>query len=68
MTARRTGAAPLVRERGKKDTVALTVRLPRGEWERLHRLAVSEGVSIQTLAVRGLSLVFVEKGLPVIKT
>ena len=58
---------PLVRERGKKETVALTVRLPRGEWERLHRLAVSEGVSIQTLAVRGLSLVFSEKGLPAIK-
>lgn len=61
-------SAPLVRERGKKETVALTVRLPRGEWERLHRLAVSEGVSIQTLAVRGLSLVFREKGLPAIKT
>jgi hypothetical protein len=59
---------PLVRERGKKETVALTVRLPRGEWERLHQLAVSEGVSIQTLAVRGLSLVFREKGLPAIKT
>jgi hypothetical protein len=58
---------PLMRERGKKETVALTVRLPRGEWERLHRLAVSEGVSIQTLAVRGLSLVFSEKGLPAIK-
>jgi hypothetical protein len=58
---------PLIRERGKKETVALTVRLSRGEWERLHRLAVSEGVSIQTLAVRGLSLVFSEKGLPAIK-
>jgi hypothetical protein len=67
MTARQTGAAPLVRERGKKDQVALTVRLPRGEWERLHKFAVSEGVSIQALAVRGLSLVFVEKGLPSIK-
>jgi hypothetical protein len=33
------------------------------EWERLHGLVVSEGVSIQTLAVRGLSLVFKEKGL-----
>jgi hypothetical protein len=58
---------PLVRERGKKETVALTVRLPRSEWERLHHLAVSEGVSIQALAVRGLSLVFKEKGLPAIK-
>lgn len=67
MTARRTGAAPLVRERGKKDQVALTVRLPRAEWERLHRFALTEGVSIQTLAVHGLSLAFAEKNLPAIK-
>jgi hypothetical protein len=59
--------APLERERGKRDTVALTVRLPRGEWERLHGLAVSEGVSIQALAVRGFSLVFAEKHLPAIR-
>ncbi len=44
--------------------VALTVRLPRAEWERVHQLAVSEGVSIQSLAVDGLSKVFAEKGLP----
>jgi hypothetical protein len=30
-------------------------------------MAVSEGVSIQTLAVRGLSLVFREKGMSEIK-
>ena len=66
MTARK--LEPLERERGKNETVALTVRLPRGEWERLHRLAVSEGVSIQTLGVRGLSLVFREKGLAAIKS
>ncbi len=58
---------PLKRERGMKETVALTVRLPRTDWERLHHLAVSEGVSIQTLAVRGLSLVFREKGLSPLK-
>jgi hypothetical protein len=66
MTAKRT-PAPLVRERGKKETVALTVRLPREEWERLHGFALKEGVSIQTLAVRGLSLVFAEKGQSAIK-
>jgi hypothetical protein len=66
MTARK--LQPLEREVGKKETVALTVRLPRKEWERLHGLAVTEGVSIQTLAVRGLSLVFKEKGLPPIRT
>ena len=52
------------RGRGKKDVVALTVRLPKAEWERLHQLAVAEGVSIQSLAVEGLSSVFLEKGLP----
>jgi uncharacterized membrane protein len=65
MTAKK--LQPLERERAKKDVVALTVRLPKAEWERLHRLALSEGVSIQTLAVRGLSLVFAEKGLAAIK-
>jgi hypothetical protein len=38
--------------------------LPRADWERLHQLAVSEGTSIQQLAVRGLSNVFAAKGLP----
>jgi hypothetical protein len=52
------------RKRGKGEKVSLTVRLNRADWERLHQLAVSEGVSIQTLAVRGLSKVFAEKGLP----
>jgi hypothetical protein len=52
------------RQRAKKEIVALTVRLQRAEWERLHQLAVSEGMSIQALAVRGLNRVFTEKGLP----
>lgn len=58
-------AAPTrARGRGKGEVVALTVRLPRAEWERVHQLAVAEGVSIQALAVEGLSKVFTEKGLP----
>lgn len=52
------------RQRGKGEVVALTVRLSRGDWERLHQLAVAEGVSIQRLAMRGFSRVFEEKGLP----
>ena len=60
-----TEAAPVrERGRGKGEKVALTVRLPRAEWERVHQLAVAEGVSIQALAVEGLSKVFAEKGLP----
>jgi hypothetical protein len=56
--------APEERARGKGDIVSLTVRLNRADWERLHQLAVSEGTSIQKLAVRGLSKIFAEKGLP----
>lgn len=57
-----TGKQP--RKRAQGDLVALTVRIPRGEWARLHQLAVAEGVSLQTLAVSGLSKVFAERGLP----
>jgi hypothetical protein len=52
------------RRRGKGDVVALTVRLPRAEWRRVHQLALDEGVSIQQLAVDGLSRLFTERGLP----
>lgn len=53
-----------IRQRGKKEVVALTVRLPRSEWERLHQLAVSEGKSIQAIAIQGFNKVFSDKGLP----
>ena len=55
---------PSARQRGKGEVVALTVRLSRAEWERVHQLAVAEGTSIQQLALKGLSKVFAEKGLP----
>lgn len=57
-----------VRKRAQGETVALTVRLPRAEWARLHQLAVAEGVSLQTLAIMGLSKVFAEHGLPPIQS
>ena len=53
-----------VRRRAQGETVALTVRVSRAEWARLHQLAVSEGVSLQSLAIDGLSKVFAEHGLP----
>ena len=53
-----------VRRRGQGPTVALTVRLRRADWERLHQLAVAEGVSLQQLALTGLSKIFAGKGLP----
>ena len=56
-------AKPREKQRGKGDVVALTVRLSREDWQRVHQLALSEGVSIQRLAVDGLSRLFEEKGL-----
>jgi hypothetical protein len=52
------------RKRAQGETVALTVRVTRSDWARLHQLAVAEGVSLQTLALQGLSKVFAEHGLP----
>jgi hypothetical protein len=52
------------RKRAQGDTVALTVRLSRADWMRLRQLADTEGVSIQALAVDGLSRVFLGHGLP----
>jgi hypothetical protein len=39
------------------------LRLSRDDWQRVHQLALSEGISIQKLAVEGLSKMFEEKGL-----
>ena len=57
-------AVPGSRKRAQGETVALTVRLSRADWARLHQLAVAEGVSLQALALDGLSKVFAEHGLP----
>lgn len=43
------------RRRGEGDTVALTVRVPREGWKRLHMVAISEGVSLQELTIRAYS-------------
>ena len=51
------------RQRGKGDVVALTLRLSRDDWQRVHQLALSEGISIQKLTMEGLSRMFEEKGL-----
>ncbi len=56
------------RGRGQGDTVALTVRLRRSDWTRLHQLAMSEGVSLQALAVQGFTAVLAKHGLPEMET
>lgn len=52
------------RRRAQHETVALTVRISREDWKRLHHLAIAEGSSLQSLALDGLSKVFAEHGLP----
>ena len=63
VTAAAIAATTKGRRRGEGETVALTVRLSKGDWMRLHQLAMSEGVSLQTLAVTGFSKVLAEHGL-----
>lgn len=57
-------AQPHARARAQKSIVAMSFRLSRQDWERLHQLAITEGVSINTLTLRGLSKLFEERGLP----
>lgn len=59
-------AAPKVhaRARAQKAVVAMSFRITRQDWERVHQLAITEGVSINTLTLRGLSKLFEERGLP----
>ena len=52
------------RTRGKGAFVGITLRLSREQWDRLHDLARAEGVSLNALALRGLSRLFAERGLP----
>jgi hypothetical protein len=42
----------------------MTRRLARAQWDRVHDLARAEGVSLNALALRGLSRLCVERGLP----
>jgi hypothetical protein len=51
------------RKRGQGDVVALTVRLSRGQWERMHTLAVQESVSLQELAIDAIADKFAKRGL-----
>jgi hypothetical protein len=52
------------RQRGKHAIVGLNIRFTRQQWERVHQLALTEGVSIQKLVMQGLSQIFRDKGLP----
>lgn len=55
------------RKRGGGETVALTVKVRRIDWQRLRQLADAEGTSIQAMAEVGLSAVLAQHGLPPIE-
>lgn len=42
----------------------VTLRLTQDQWERAHQLARAERVPLAHLAIRGISKIFEEKGLP----
>ncbi len=64
-----TGMGPAVdavptAEAKKKSRVATNLRLTRDQWRRVHELALDEETTVQELAIRGLSKLFEERGLP----
>jgi len=48
----------------KTNRVATNLRLTRDQWRRVHELALDEETTVQELAIRGLSRLFEERGLP----
>jgi hypothetical protein len=50
--------------RGKGDTVAITVRLPKADWISLKKFAMDEGETLQTVAENGFNRELVAKGYP----
>jgi hypothetical protein len=63
-SARSQDATGDLRTKAKGEIVHLTLRLSRDQWERVHQLALSEGMSVNRLAILALSKLFQEKGLP----
>ena len=53
-----------LRTRAKGDTVQMTVRLSREQWERINQLADTEGISFNQLAIHAISKLFGGRGLP----
>lgn len=56
------------RKRGGGETVALTVKVRRSDWQRLRQLADAEGTTIQAMAEAGFSAVLAQHGLPPIES
>jgi hypothetical protein len=52
------------RKRGSGETVALSFRVPKDAWIKLHQLAMSEGESLQSIIWEACSAYVVSKGQP----
>jgi hypothetical protein len=50
--------------RGQGDTVAITVRLSKDQWMKLRQFAMSEGETLQTVAMNGFNRELAAKGMP----
>jgi predicted HicB family RNase H-like nuclease len=57
-------AAHPERTKAVGEKVALTLRLTREQWDKVHQLAHAEGVSLNQLALHALSTLLQERGLP----
>lgn len=55
-------AAPKAAREAKRKNLSL--RLTHAQWRRVANLAMDLDLSVQELAVRGLSSLFTERGLP----
>ncbi len=56
-------ASTIPRKRGTTETVGLTLRLSRSQWEKIHGFALQRGTSINQLAIAGIAKLFAEAGL-----
>ncbi|MFT8555449.1 MAG: hypothetical protein ABF697_09090 [Zymomonas mobilis] len=56
------------KKRGSGDTVALTVKVRRTDWQRLRQLADAEGTTIQAMAEAGFSAILAQHGLAPLAT
>lgn len=62
-TSQRHNVLTSKRSRGAGDTVALSLRIARRDWTRLHEVAVADGISLSTLMKEGLTLALAKRGL-----
>ena len=52
------------RRKGTGEVVHITLRLTHSQWRTVHDFALSEGASINELAIEGVSELLKKRGLP----